>query len=159
MLDPDLPLDMLDAVVSPVKLVLAPLLEPRVTPLATPRPRPVPLVTLEPRVPRVVDVADTSLWRSSSSAFRRASSRRLSASSRLRSASCCLCSASLSMSTKSWVAPFQEGFSSSRWLCSVCDTILVQVFKRVLALFTVCATVCCAISVIARCRYPGIGIC
>lgn len=45
------------------------------------------------------------------------------------------------MSTRSCVAPFQLGFKMRRWLCSVCDKMLVQVLSKVDALLTVLDTV------------------
>lgn len=77
-----------------------------------------------------------------SSARRRTSARRLSSSAALRSAAAALAAASLSMSARSCDAPFQDGFRSSRWLCSVCDKMRVHVLRRVEAVFTVLETVC-----------------
>jgi hypothetical protein len=112
--------------------VAPPLVKPLTLPLETPR-----------AIPLEDDGAvPAALFRSSSSAFLRASSRRRSASAARLSASCCFCSASFSMSTRSCVAPFHSGLSSSRWLCSVCDRMRVHVLRRVEALSTVLETVC-----------------
>lgn len=118
-----------DADIPRPPLVIPPL------PLAIPRPIP-------PRteLPLVVG-APTVLCRSSSSAFLRASSLRRSRSAACLSASCCFWSASFSMSCRSWVDPFQSVLRMSRWLCSVCERIRVQVLRRVDALSTVFETV------------------
>lgn len=107
-----------------------PLVSPLTLPLVTPRPTP----------RDDVDVP-AALLLSSSSAFLRASSRRRSTSAARLSASCCFCSASFSMSTRSCVDPFQSVLRISRWLCSVCERIRVQVLSSVEALSTVLETV------------------
>lgn len=114
----------------------------------TPLPRAVALVVpLTPRVltlprPGPVVLGPTVVSRClCSSALRRASPRRLSSSAALRSAAAALAAASLSMSARSCDAPFQDGFRSSRWLCSVCDRMRVHVLRRVEAVLTVLETV------------------
>ncbi len=115
-----------------VVVVAPPLVTPLTLPLVTPRP--VPLVDEDGAVP-------AALRLSSSSAFLRASSRRRSASAARLSASWCFCSVSVSMSTRSWVEPFQSGLRISRWLCSVCERMRVHVLSSVEALSTVLDTV------------------
>lgn len=102
-------------------------------------PRPVlrTVPRLDPRPPRVFNARR----RSSSSALRAAASRCCCSASSRRSAACCLWMASFSMSATSWVAPCQLGFRIKRWLCSVWDSILVHVFRRVDADVTVFDTV------------------
>lgn len=126
--DPPLELDDAEVLVSETKPVLPP--------LDIPLPR--------PRCPRAPPRLGTPacLCCSASSALRRASSRRRSSSAARRSAACCLCSASFSISARSWDAPFQLGFRIRRWLCSVWESMRVQVFSRVEALVTVRDTVC-----------------
>lgn len=94
-----------------------------------------------PLVPLPGTGAPSRRFSSSSSLRWRSSSRRCSSSIALRSAACCLCKASTSCSAISSLAPFHPGWSMSLWLCSVCESILVQLFSRVEALFTVCDTV------------------
>lgn len=113
----------------------------------TPRAIVEPLATLAlPLVPRI-DVEPPSRRRSSSSSRRRwISNRRCSSSCARRSASCCRAMASASCCAMSSVTPFQLGWSSRRWLCSVCDRIRVHVLSRVDALLTVLDTVCKGLS-------------
>ena len=95
-----------------------------------------PLSLIAPRVPRAVPDAAACLRSVSVSRFLRSSSRLSSSSAALRSAARCLRRASASCSARSSVAPLQPGFSISRWLCSVCESIRVQLFKRIEALWT-----------------------
>ena len=106
-----------------------------------PRGIPLPLV-LNPLVPLAGTAVPACLLLSSSSARRLASSRRLCSSTTRRSAACCFCIASASTSRTSCVAPFQVGSCIRRWLCSVCESIRVQVFSRADELETVPETVC-----------------
>lgn len=114
-------------------------------PLREPRKPRTPLVPLVPLVPDPRPAAELVPARralSCSSALRRTSSRRRSSSAALRSRACCRAAASASMSCRSWVEPFQLGLRMSRWLCSVCERMRVQVLRRVEALSTVWETFC-----------------
>lgn len=107
-------------------------------PLMLPLPVPLPL-PLVPLVPRIAVPACRCL--SSSSSLRLASSRLLSSSAALLSAACAFKTISFSKSATSWLAPCQLGFKINRWLCSVCDSIRIQVFRSVEADVTVRETV------------------
>lgn len=111
---------------------------PAVVLLVATRPR-VGLVPLVPRRP-LVDGGASLLAVCSSSRRLRSSSRRRSSSAALRSAARCFSRASASCSARSSERPFQPGLRISRWLCSVCERILVHVFNRLDALATVWAT-------------------
>jgi hypothetical protein len=108
---------------------------PLILPLPVPLPRP-----LLPLVPRTAVPACRCL--SSSSALRLVSSRRLSSSAALLSAACAFNTISFSIFATSWLAPCQFGLRIKRWLCSVCDSIRIQVFRSVEADVTVRDTVC-----------------
>lgn len=92
---------------------------------------------------------------SCSSALRRTSSRRRSSSAALRSAACCRAAASASMSCRSWAEPCQLGLRMSRWLCSVCERMRVQVLRRVEALVTVWETLCSGLCQLCSMWYDG----
>jgi hypothetical protein len=104
-------------------------------------PRPLPRAPLVPRELRPGAVEASLRFSSSSSRRRRSSSRLSSSSAALLSAANCLWRASASCSATSSVAPFQLGSKINRWLCSVCDSIRVQLFSSTEALFTVLDTV------------------
>lgn len=105
-------------------------------PLDTPRPRPRVVVVVF-----VGRVAASARLLSSSSAFR-ATAAFLSCSSTSRlSAAYCLACASSSMSAISSLAPCHDGSRISLWLCSVCDSMRVQVFSSCEAALTVPLTV------------------
>jgi hypothetical protein len=126
------PLDELDAGGSGRRLPVVPLLV-----AILPRLR----VVLGPLVPLELEGANL-LTTSSSSRRRRSSSRLCSSSAALRSATRCFSNPSASCSAKSSVRPFQAGFSIRRWLCSVCERILVHVFNKEDASATVLTTTC-----------------
>lgn len=118
-----------------------PVLDPApVPPLRMPRPRVLPLTPLVPEPRPAAEPVPAIRALSCSSALRRTSSRRRSSSAALRSAACWRAIASASMSCMSWVEPFQSGLRMSRWLCSVCESMRVQVLRRVEALLTVWET-------------------
>lgn len=125
---------------------------PRMLELAPPTPPPVPAPprNMPPRVPPrtpltpltpdprpAAEPVPAIRALSCSSALRWAASRRRSSSAALRSRACWRAAASASMSCRSWVEPFQLGLRMSRWLCSVCERMRVQVLRRVEALSTV----------------------
>lgn len=98
------------------------------------------LVVLVPRVPLTADDV-WDLLRSSSSCFLAKASFLCCSSKALLSASCCFNNASFSMSAASLLAPCQEGFKMSLWLCSVWESIRVHVSRRVADDATVLETV------------------
>lgn len=99
-------------------------------PLPLPTPRPLTLPLLTPRTSPADEAPAWRLW-SSSSARRRASSRRRSSSCTRLSAACLRRSSSAWTSTRSCDEPCQSVSRMRRWLCSVWESMRVQVFRRV----------------------------
>lgn len=115
-------------------------LTPRAPPTPTPRPR-TPAAALAAGAPPPPPPPAMRFRSASSVARRRSSSLRSSSAARRCAASCCSRRSS-STASRSREAPRQSRSSRSRWLCSVCERMRVQVLRRVEALVTVWETLC-----------------